>query len=298
MSTDGGSSLPELSIVVPCRDAAATLPAQLDALLAQQPQPDAPSFEIVVVDNGSVDGTASLVESYAARDPRVRLVAATDGRGANVARNHGMRAAQSDRVAFCDADDIVGPRWVAAMATALREHGCVTGPLDVHQLNPAWLVRTRGELPSDGPRMHNGVVPVVPGGNMAWRRSVWAQVGGFREELDTAGEDVELSLRLLQGGVGVGFASDAVVAYRYRSEPGVLFRQGRAYGRAKPWLCELMRREHLPTPSRFAGWKSWLLVVAWLPRLVSRKGRAAWCWVAGSRLGQLEGCVRTRAVWL
>ena len=286
---------PTVSVIVPCRDAADAVDAQLDALLDQ---PDAPPFEIVVVDNGSRDATAQVVSWRADRDPRIRLVAAADGRGANYARNRGVTAARAEHLAFCDADDVVGPHWIAAIARALEEHECVTGPLDTATLNPEWLVRTRGELAMDGPRRHLGVVPVVPGGNMGIRRATLAAIGGFRDDLDTAGEDVELSLRLLRGGIAIRFEPDAVVAYRYRSDARALFRQGRAYGRAKPWLCELVRRAGLTTPSRFGGWKSWLLVVAWLPRLRTREGRASWCWVAGSRLGQLEGCVSHRTVWL
>lgn len=284
-----------VSVIIPCRDVAAVLDAQLDALSHQR---DAPPFEVVVVDNGSRDGTADLVARRAVHDPRVRLVTAADGRGANYARSRGVRAARAGHLAFCDADDVVGPRWIAAIARALVDHECVTGPLDTRTLNPEWLVRTRGELPMDGPRRHLEAVPVVPGGNMGIRRATLDAIGGFRDDLDTAGEDVELSLRLLRGGIAIHFDPDAVVAYRYRTDARALFRQGRAYGRAKPWLCQLVARAAVATPSRFGGWKSWLVVVAWLPRLRTREGRASWCWVAGSRLGQLEGCVSHRTVWL
>jgi hypothetical protein len=78
----------------------------------------------------------------------------------------------------------------------------------------------------------------------------------------------------------------------------VLFRQGRFYGRGKPLMCRLVHDAGLAAPSRLAGWKSWVLVFAWLPRTFTRQGRAGWCWVAGNRLGQIEGCVHHRALWL
>ena len=62
-----GDAVPELSVVVPARDAAATIDGQLEALLAEEwDQP----WEIVVVDNGSRDATKAIVDRYAARDPR------------------------------------------------------------------------------------------------------------------------------------------------------------------------------------------------------------------------------------
>jgi glycosyltransferase involved in cell wall biosynthesis len=286
---------PALSVVIPCRNVETTLDAQLDALCSQ---PFEHTLEIIAVDNGSTDGTIELLRRRRAADPRINIVDASDGVGANFTRNVGMQHAAAQRVVFCDGDDVVGPRWLSAMYDALLAAECVTGPLDVQRLNPAWLVRTRGDFPADAPRAHCGVVPVVPGGNMGLQRTTWASVGGFRIDLDTAGEDVEFSLRLLQWGVPVTFAPDAVVYYRYRTEAGALWRQGRAYGRAKPWTYKLLRDAGLATPSRFAGWKSWFLVALWLPRLVTRDGRAAWCWVAGSRLGQLEGCRRHKVFWL
>lgn len=285
----------ELTVVIPARDVAATLPQQLDALLAQEWEGD---WEIVVLDNGSRDETPAIVEEYARTHPRVRLVRDADGAGVNYARNRGIDAANGEHVAICDGDDIVGPRWVAAMGDALREHDCVTGPIDVRRLNPAWLVRTRGEFPTDAPRSYYGIFPLAAGGNMGIRRATWEKVGRFREDVVGAVDDIELCLRLWRDGVAIGFAGDAVVSYRYRTEPRALWRQGRFYGKGKPLICKLLHEHDLPTPSRVAGWKSWALLLVWLPRLATLEGRAAWCWVAGSRVGQLEGCVHHRALWL
>jgi glycosyltransferase involved in cell wall biosynthesis len=290
---DGGGG--GLTIVIPARNAAEYLDEQLDAVLSQ---PAPASTEVIVVDNGSTDTTVEIARRRATADPRVRVEPAIDRRGANYARNRGVLAARHDRIVFCDADDVVGPDWIMAMAHALEEHTCVTGPIDVAQLNPSWLTNTRGEYSQDGPKRQSGIVPVVPGGNMGLRHATWELVGRFTEDLDTAAEDIEFSMRLHRHGVAVTFAADAVVHYRYRGEAAALFRQGRAYGRSRPWINELLKGDGLPTPSRLAGWKSWVLLVGWLPRVRTRQGRAQWCWIAGNRLGQLEGCVRWRAVWL
>src|SRR5664279_5718728 len=130
----------DLSVVIPAHNVADTLAEQLDALLAQQWDGE---WEVVVVDNRSTDGTAALVAEYAARDPRIRMVTAPARAGRSYARDVGLASATADAIAFCDGDDIVGPRWVAAMGDGLREHRVVTGPLDSSRLNPDWLAESR-----------------------------------------------------------------------------------------------------------------------------------------------------------
>jgi glycosyltransferase involved in cell wall biosynthesis len=284
----------DLSVVVPARDVAATLGDQLDALLAQEWDGE---WEIVVVDNRSRDGTADLVAEYARRSPRVRLVEASDRDGPSYARNVGFEAAAAEAIAACDADDVVAPGWVRAMAEALRDHDCVTGPLEVDELNPAWLAKTRGR-PSltEGPTWF-GVFPIVAAGNLGVRRGVWRDAGRFDEELRVE-EDHEFALRLRVRGVDVHFAPGALVHYRYRGSPGALWRQGTTYGRSRPRLWREVRRAGLRPPPRFAGWRSWVWLLVHLPDLRRATGRASWVWVAGNRLGQLAGCVRYRTVFL
>jgi glycosyltransferase involved in cell wall biosynthesis len=284
----------DLSVVIPARDAATTLTEQLDALLAQSWEGE---WEIVVVDNRSTDGTVALVEGYAASDPRVRLVHASERDGPSYARNVGFEAAAADAIAACDADDVVGAGWVRAMGEALRTHDVVTGPLEVDRLNPRWLADTRGR-PSltEGPTWF-GVFPLVAAGNLGIRRDAWRAAGRFDESY-AAEEDHELALRLVQRGVDVFFAPDAVVHYRYRGSVGALWRQGRAYGAARPRVFRQVEAAGLPTPPRFAGWRSWVWLIVHLPGLRTAPGRAAWVWVAGNRLGQLRGCVRYRTLFL
>lgn len=285
----------ELSVVVPVYNVAATVRAALDALCAQEWDGE---WEIVVVDNGSTDETPAILAEYVAAHPRLRVVPAPDGRGVNFARNRGIESARADHLAICDGDDVVGPRWVAAMGDALRSHRLVTGPIDVRSLNPEWLVRTRGEFPNDAPRTYYGIFPLAAGGNMGIHRAVWDSVGRFRNDIFGAVDDIEFCLRAWQAGVDVAFAPDAVIAYRYRAEPMALWRHGRFYGKGKPLIAKTLYDLGLATPSRFAGWKSWATLIRWLPRLRTLEGRAAWLWVAGNRIGQLEGCWRYKTFWL
>jgi len=107
---------PLVSIVVPARNAQATL-AETLACLARQTLSD---FEVLVVDDGSSDGTARIVEEHAARDPRVRLLVGPR-QGASAARNVAVAAARG-RWLFClDSDDWVADHFLSRMTQALAE---------------------------------------------------------------------------------------------------------------------------------------------------------------------------------
>jgi glycosyltransferase involved in cell wall biosynthesis len=283
----------DLSVVVPCHNVGATLAEQVDALLAQE---WSGTWEIVLVENGSTDDTARVAAGYAAGNPRVRLITASVRGGASYARNTGIAAAYGERVALCDGDDIVEPGWLAAMGDALVAHPVVTGPVNADILNPAWLVRTRGALPMDAPRELLGTIPIAPSGNVGIRRSVWEQIGGYDEQM-AVGEDQEFCIRLWEQHIPIHFAPGAEIAYRYRTDARSLFRQGRLYGRGRPVVYRRAARAGVRAP-RFGGWRSWLLLGAWLPRLRSSEGRASWCWLAGVRLGQVEGSLRARTLYI
>jgi glycosyltransferase involved in cell wall biosynthesis len=219
----------QLTVVIPVRDARAVIGQQLDALGAQVGLED---FEVLVVDNGSTDGTQDLVRAYAGRDPRVRLLEARDRAGASCARNAGLRAARSAAVAFCDADDVVSRGWAAAMARALERHAFVGGPLEWDLLNPAWAARARGRV------QESGWFVLEPGppwpypfaANTGVRRSVALEVGGYDEDLPWGGEDNDFAYRLRAVGVEPVWVPDAVVHYRARTDLLGLYRQGRGYG--------------------------------------------------------------------
>lgn len=127
----------KLSIIIPCFNAGQTIAVQLEALAQQEwSQP----WEIIIADNGSTDETIKIVQTYQQRLPNLKIVDASKKRGAAHARNVGARVAQSEALAFCDADDEVAPGWVAAMGEALSEYDLVGGRDEHWKLNEPWLV--------------------------------------------------------------------------------------------------------------------------------------------------------------
>ena len=103
--------VPRLSVVVPCWNAASTIDRALGSVLAERDVP----LECIVIDDGSTDGTADLVEAMAERDPRIVLLRVPANEGVSSARNRGLSAARGEWLAFHDADDQMLPGGIAAL---------------------------------------------------------------------------------------------------------------------------------------------------------------------------------------
>lgn len=191
-----------VSVVVPARDAAETLADTLDALTVQDF--DDP-YEVVVVDAGSLDGTAEVVASAGAP---VRLVRGpVDGPAAT--RNRGVSEARSEVLAFTDADCRPEPGWLRAGLAALRGVDLVQGRVASdprHALGP--FDRTVGVGWEMG---------LYETANLFVRRQAFERAGGFREWLRPTigaphmGEDIDFGWTVRRGGGGTAFAADALV---------------------------------------------------------------------------------------
>ncbi len=105
-----------VSIIIPVYQAEDFLPACLTSVLAQT----YPDFEVICVDDGSTDKSASIVQQYAVKDSRIRLMSGAN-QGVSMARNTGLAMARGDYIAFVDSDDMIHPLFLEKMVqTALR----------------------------------------------------------------------------------------------------------------------------------------------------------------------------------
>lgn len=188
----------EFSVVIATRDRAAYLQ---HALLSLQAQRGAPPFEIVVVDNGSSDGTRDLVEQFARGFESLHYVGwPLPNRGQ--ARNRGVSVAAGRYLLFCDDDVELPEGWLAAHAAAHADAAprVVNGPI----LNvPSYLSR-----PKPGPANYSRAFLCTC--NASLPKAEFDAAGGFDEGFDLYGwEDTELGLRLRAAGLQWKFSWDA-----------------------------------------------------------------------------------------
>jgi len=282
----------DLSVIIPCHNEEATLPAQLEALVAQEWDGN---WEVIVVDNRSTDRTAEVARSYGSDAVPVRVVEATEKGGIAYARNSGVRETDARSVAFCDGDDVVFPGWTAAIGKALENQPLVTGTLDGEQLNEPWLAKTRPMGASERLPLF-GQVPFARGNNAAMHRALWEELDGYDEAFDGL-EDIEFSVRAAGAGYSPTLVPDARVAYRFRSGLRATWRQGIYYGRGRPWIAQNAASFGLTGPGRFDGLKSWAWLVVRSPTLVTRAGRHAWVFTLAVRWGVVLGAVKTRRLF-
>ena len=284
-----------ISVVIPCRDAADVLPVQLAALAAQKSRR---TWEVVVADNGSSDGTRQVVTGFGAQLPNLRLVDASDRPGAAHARNVGAAEARGDLLLFVDADDEVAPGWLDAMAKALDRNTFVACRYDQEALNPEWS-REIFFNPQGATLATYDYPPYLPhagGGGLGVRRAVHEAVGGFDTSLPAL-EDTDYCWRIQRAGHPLVFVPDAVVRIRHRVDTAGMFRQGRRSGRYNVAIYQRYRSQGMPRLGVVPGILRWGKLAVRTPfMLTTRAGRARWVWQLGWRIGRLEGCVAYRTL--
>jgi glycosyltransferase involved in cell wall biosynthesis len=280
-----------VSVVIPVCDEEEHLGAQLEALANQTYSGD---WELIVVDNGSRDGSVDVVRRHAARLPAATIVDASARRGLSYAKNMGVGWARGDLLAFCDADDVVSPGWLTALAEGAADADVVGGPFDYATLNDALLRAWRPEQDEDDLSVGFGFLPYAPGGNCA----VWASVAlelGWNERFTFGGDDQDFSWRAQLAGYRLAFASGAVVQLRFRRRLPELARQWYSYGKAGPLLFSAFRAAGMRRSDLRETLRIWRWLVKRSPGILrSSARRGNWIRLASLRAGRLVGSIRTR----
>jgi glycosyltransferase involved in cell wall biosynthesis len=281
------ASAAQISVIVPCRNAGRHFRALLESLVSQVV---AERAEIVVVDNGSTDGSRSVVASVEGRIP-IRVVDARERANAAYARNVGVTAATGDKLLFVDADDEIAPGYVHAMAAALQTHELVTSRVDSTTLNPAWVRAAHGRpWQASGVDTFFGFMPGT-GINVGVRRALFEAVGGFPTEF-SGSQDIVFSWRAQLAGAAIHFVPEALYRYRYRATLGGLFRQARNWGKSNVLLYRHFRSVGMPGRTRREAVREWRDVLIGLARARSKAELAPMVVRLGYCVGRLIGTVQ------
>jgi len=281
------SNAPSTTVVIPARNAAATIGRQLEAL-ARQSGTDA--FHVIVVDNGSSDETAAVALGIGADRFTIEVVEESKP-GINFARNAGIERASDGLVLLCDADDEVSDVWVQRMSAAHVSGRWLAGVVDYSTLNSTTTRACWGAPDRFQPPGGDEVGDRTFGCNCGFDRAMWAEVGGFDNRLSgIGGDETEMFMRAHARGYRPQWVPEAIVAYRLR--PGVrnMCRQRFRQGRNQVRMSRLAGGQHvLRLPSSGDTWRAIAKLALASPRYVWAPRRYEWL-AAGSRhLGRLAG---------
>jgi hypothetical protein len=212
--------------VVCTYNGARTLDQCLEGLL----QLDYPSFEIIVVSDGSTDRTAAIARSRGVR------VIETENRGLSSARNTGVNAADGEIVAFIDDDAFPDPHWLTYLAAAFLTTDFVgIGGPNLPVPGSGIVAQCVANAPG-GPAhvlLTDREAEHIPGCNMAFRKSALEAIGGFDPRYRIAGDDVDVCWRVQEREGKLGFTAAAVVWHHRRTSVRAFCRQQFQYGKAE-----------------------------------------------------------------
>lgn len=219
---------PAISLVVTTYNRADLLAKTLGSIRRVHVPPTG-SVEVIVVDNNSVDNTADVVDEASADFPFALRYVRERSQGLSYARNRGLAEAVGRYIVFMDDDELIEPHYLGRLESAFDKTGadCLGGPIYYYNadLIPPWLYTlsedtgqffygdsVRVLTPRDSKKLH--------GGNMAFRRTELAAVGGYRVELGRrggellSGEDYELQDRLWACGKKIVY-HPGLIQYHY-----------------------------------------------------------------------------------
>jgi succinoglycan biosynthesis protein ExoA len=249
---------PTVTVVVPARNEEAFIGSCLDSILAQ----DYGDLEVLVIDGDSTDGTTTIVEAYAERDPRVRLL--RNGRRLiPISLNLALAEARGTWLIRVDAHATVPPDYVGRAVAHLEtgRWGGVGGRKDGIGRVPAGravAAAMASRFGVGGSTYHHGTTPRpvdhVPFG--AYPVELARRLGGWDEEL-AVNQDFEFDCRVRQAGNELLFDPELAIEWHCRQSVGALFQQYRRYGRGKVAVAAKhpgsVRPRHLAAPALVAS---------------------------------------------
>jgi GT2 family glycosyltransferase len=240
-----GIRWPRISVVVCSYNGSKTIRDCMEGLLAVE----YPDFEVIVVNDGSTDGTAEIVREYG-----FRLIT-TKNHGLSSARNTGMNAASGEIVAYLDDDAYPDPDWLTYLAAAFMKsrHAAIGGP-NIPPQGDGAIAECVANAPG-GP-VHVLISDLeaehIPGCNMAFRKTALLEIGGFDPAFRAAGDDVDVCWRLQEKGFSLGFSPAAVVWHHRRNSLVAYWKQQVGYGKA-----EALLEKKWPEKYNAAGHLTW-----------------------------------------
>jgi glycosyltransferase involved in cell wall biosynthesis len=260
--------------------------------------------EIVVVNDGSTDGSQTIVDEFAKCHP-VTLLSFPKPTGKASCLNAAAGVARGEFLIILDQDDMIGDFYIEKMREALSRYPFVAARLEYNELNPAWLADAFRNSPNqdkasialygEGGR-ESLKVRVAPGCALGIRLSTLTSLGGFSTSVRCA-DDLDLCLRAEFAGIPHQRVENALLHYRFRSTPRDIFLQRYGYGSSWVALYKKHRGAGMRRPGMHQTAQELLSALRGLLS-ASRVDRAIGSARLGFTLGRIGGSVKYRAYYI
>ena len=243
-----------VSVVIPNRNGARSIGKCLASALASE----YPSFEIIVVDDASTDGSAEICEGTTG----IRLIRLKEHRGASAARNAGVREARGEAVFFTDADCLLSPGTLAEAARAFRQSPeAITGGTYTRVPHDSGFFSAFQSAFIHYSETRLSTPDYVATHAMVVGRKVFERTGGFQEDFLPILEDVEFSHRARQQGLKLRMEPGIQVSHIFNfSLMGSL---SNAFRKSMYWTIYSIRNKDLMGDSGTASHELKAAVMSW-----------------------------------
>ncbi|GJF15614.1 mycofactocin system glycosyltransferase [Mycolicibacterium cyprinidarum] len=282
-----GPSHRDVTVVIPVRDNVSGVKRLVRSLRVMQ---------VVIVDDGSV--TPVVASDFEGMNCEVRILRHSRSKGAAAARNAGLRACETDFVAFLDSDVVPRRGWLEALLGHFCDPAVALVAPRIVALHPSDNVVARYEAVRSALDLGLREAPVVPFGKVSYvpsaaivcRRSTLIEIGGFDESL-ASGEDVDLCWRLNEAGARLRYEPIALVAHDHRTELRKWFARRAFYGGSAAPLA--IRHPGKTAPLVISGWTLVVWVLVAIGSRCGYLGSVAVAVITGRRIAKSLSSVQT-----
>lgn len=210
MLNSGGDLKAFVSIIICTYNRAPLLKRALKSLSRQTLKPD--QFEVIVVDDGSIDNTTEVCEVMSHEIPNIKYRSTGKNTGTSSAANLGVQSAKGDYLIFTDDDCIAREDWAERMRDALMKYPLIAGSVTSPTSNFIKHCHNIAEFHPFMQGRKEGPVDFIAGANMGFRRSLFEELKGFNNDFPK-GPDMHFILRARQEGYRIYFIPDAVITH-------------------------------------------------------------------------------------
>jgi mycofactocin system glycosyltransferase len=289
-----------VTVIIPTKDRRNELAECLESVFSQEYPGDL--VEVVVVDDGSTDGTDKLLN-----DLPCKVLSNSRTRGQSHCRNKGAEVAQGEILAFLDSDCVASPTWLKELVPSFQwnEVGAVGGYVDGYFEESSLDRYEKASSPLNmGARIlsaaNDASTLYTPTCNLLVRKEVYKEVSGSREEM-SVGEDVDLCWRIRAGGHRLLYVPYGAVKHKHRSMLQNMLRRRAQYGTSEALLYSLHRKRKTLQAPPLAAFAFLALVAAVVCLSVIPVFLAAACFLADSttkvrKIGRMGVPVRPQRI--